>query len=136
MFGYLVNQKPFLLDKLKNGTAEYDVAGAINAAQAINSIVVFKALSTVYFFSFLVSMLFYWGVLQWFVVKIGWLLQVTVGTTAVESLNASANIFLGQATAPFLIKPYLTDLTKSEIHAVMTGGFATIAGRFWIFIQP
>jgi pyrimidine nucleoside transport protein len=67
-------------------------------------------------------------VLQWFVVKIGWLLQVTVGTTAVESLNASANIFLGQATAPFLIRPYLKDLTLSEIHAVMTGGFATIAG--------
>ena len=144
MFGYLVNQKPFLLDKLKNGTAEYEVAGAINAAQAINSIVVFKALSTVYFFSFLVSMLFYWGVLQWLVMKIGWLLQVTIGdvqklipklleslflgTTACESLNAAANIFLGQATAPFIIKPYLSRLTLSEIHAIMTGGFATIAG--------
>jgi len=128
VFGYLVNQKPFLLDKLKNGTAEYEVAGAINAAQAINSIVVFKALSTVYFFSFLVSMLFYWGVLQWLVMKIGWLLQVTIGTTACESLNAAANIFLGQATAPFIIKPYLSRLTLSEIHAIMTGGFATIAG--------
>merc|ERR1712038_2107599 len=87
-----------------------------------------KALSTVYFFSFLVSMLFYWGVLQWLVIKIGWLLQVTIGTTACESLNAAANIFLGQATAPFIIKPYLHQLTLSEIHAIMTGGFATIAG--------
>merc|ERR1712038_1070345 len=87
-----------------------------------------KALSTVYFFSFLVSMLFYWGVLQWLVIKIGWLLQVTIGTTACESLNAAANIFLGQATAPFIIKPYLHQLTLAEIHAIMTGGFATIAG--------
>ena len=79
MFGYLVNQKPFLLNKLRNGTVEYEVAEAINGVQAISSIVVFKALSTVYFFSFLVSMLFYWGVLQWLVIKIGWLLQVTIG---------------------------------------------------------
>ena len=50
------------------------------------------------------------------------------GTTACESLNAAANIFLGQATAPFIIRPYLSRLTLSEIHAIMTGGFATIAG--------
>ena len=73
-------------------------------------------------------MLFYMGVLQCLVVKIGWMLQQTIGTTACESLNAAANIFMGQATAPFLIKPYLSHLTLSEIHAVMTGGFATIAG--------
>jgi len=53
---------------------------------------------------------------------------VTVGTTAAESMNASANIFLGQSEAPLMIQPYLADMTKSEIHAVMTGGFATIAG--------
>ena len=128
VFGFLVSREPFIPGLLPNGSVAQNVATSINEAHAIPAVVVFKALSTVYFFSFLVSMLFYWGVLQWFVVKIGWLLQVTVGTTAVESLNASANIFLGQATAPFLIKPYLTDLTKSEIHAVMTGGFATIAG--------
>ena len=73
-------------------------------------------------------MLYYWGILQWFVQKIGWLLHTTIGTTACESLSASANIFLGQATTPFIIKPYLGQLTLSEIHAVMTGGFATIAG--------
>ena len=128
VFGFLVSREPFIPALLPNGSVAQNVATSINTAHAIPAVVVFKALSTVYFFSFLVSMLFYWGVLQWFVVKIGWLLQVTVGTTAVESLNASANIFLGQATAPFLIKPYLGDLTKSEIHAVMTGGFATIAG--------
>ena len=128
VFGFLVSREPFLPGLLANGSVEQSVAASINAAHAMPAVVVFKALSTVYFFSFLVSMLFYWGVLQWLVMKIGWLLQVSVGTTAVESLNASANIFLGQATAPFLIKPYLVDLTRSEIHAVMAGGFATIAG--------
>lgn len=128
VFGYLVNQQPFLPKLLKNGSVEQQVAESINVAHATSSVVVFKALSTVYFFSFLVSMLFYLGALQWLVIKIGWLLQATIGTTACESLNAAANIFIGQATAPFLIKPYLADLTLSEIHAVMTGGFATIAG--------
>ena len=79
VFGYLVNQEPFILKQLRNGTVEYEVAESINSRHAISSVVVFKALSTVYFFSFLVSMLFYWGVLQWLVIKIGWLLQVTIG---------------------------------------------------------
>ena len=56
VFGYLVNQRPFLLHKLKNGTVSYEVAESINSAGAVGTIVVFKALSTVYFFSFLVSM--------------------------------------------------------------------------------
>jgi len=73
-------------------------------------------------------MLYYLGYLQCLVIKIGWLLQVSVGTTACESVNAAANIFMGQATAPFLIKPYISEMTLSELHAVMTGGFATIAG--------
>jgi len=66
--------------------------------------------------------------MRWVVVKMGWLLQISVGTTACESMNAAGNIFLGQTEAPLMIKPYLPDMTKSELHAVMTGGFATIAG--------
>ena len=93
-------------------------------------------------------MFYYLGAMQWLVTKMGWLLQVTVGTTACESMNAAANISLGLAEAPLMIKPYLPEMTKyiclhmiwncscklssnqyrSEIHAVMTGGFATIAG--------
>lgn len=88
----------------------------------------FKVLSVILFFSFCIQILYYYGVMQWIVLKLGWLLQVTVGTTACESVNAAANIFLGQTEAPLLIKPYLPDMTKSELHAVMTGGFATIAG--------
>lgn len=88
----------------------------------------FKVLPVTLFFSFCIQILYYFGVMQWFVLKLGWCLQVTIGTTACESVNAAANIFLGQTEAPLLIKPYLWKLTKSEIHAVMTGGFATIAG--------
>lgn len=51
-----------------------------------------------------------------------------MGTTAAESMNAAANIFIGQTEAPILIKPFLPEMTRSELHAVMTGGFATIAG--------
>nr|XP_027214511.1 solute carrier family 28 member 3-like [Penaeus vannamei] len=88
----------------------------------------FSVLSVILFFSFCIQILYYWGVMQWVVIKLGWVLQVTVGTTACESVNAAANIFLGQTEAPLLIKPYLPLMTKSELHAVMTGGFATIAG--------
>ena len=57
-----------------------------------------QILSVTFFFSFTVNILYYYGIMQWVVKKIGWLLQVTVGTTAAESTNAAANIFLGQVT--------------------------------------
>eukprot|EP00095_Tigriopus_kingsejongensis_P009513 snap_masked-scaffold624_size122968-processed-gene-0.7 protein:Tk09513 transcript:snap_masked-scaffold624_size122968-processed-gene-0.7-mRNA-1 annotation:"hypothetical protein DAPPUDRAFT_306527" len=111
VFGYLVTGMPLLDDPL-----------------VIDTVFMFKTLSVIYFFSFCVSMLFYLGALQFVVLKLGWLLSVTIGTTAAESLNAAANIFLGQTEAPLLIRPFLPIMTKSEIHAVMAGGFATIAG--------
>ena len=80
------------------------------------------------FFSFFVSILYYYGVMQVIVEKVGWVLQKTIGTTPCESLNAAANIFLGMTEAPLIIKPFLGSMTKSELFAVMTGGFATIAG--------
>jgi pyrimidine nucleoside transport protein len=52
----------------------------------------------------------------------------TMQTSVVESLNAAGNIFVGMTEAPLMIRPFLPNMTKSEIHAVMTGGFATIAG--------
>lgn len=55
-----------------------------------------QVLPVVLYFSFFVQILYYWGVMQWVVMKLGWCLQVTLGTTACESVNAAANIFLGQ----------------------------------------
>ena len=101
----------FLNDGFVNGTG---VNGTIPEELyfTFNPPFMFKTLSVIYFFSFCVSMMFYLGALQWIVLKMGWLLSVTVGTTAAESLNAAANIFLGQTEAPVLIKPFLPIMTK------------------------
>ncbi|XP_067946160.1 solute carrier family 28 member 3-like [Watersipora subatra] len=89
---------------------------------------VFKVFPVVIFFNTIISVLYYLGVMQVIVEKIAWLMLVTMGTTTGESLNAATNIFLGQTETAMVIKPLLHGLTKSELHAVMTGGFATLAG--------
>lgn len=66
--------------------------------------------------------------MQWFLLKLGWMLQMALGTTVCESVTAAANIFLGMSESPLLIRPYIKLLTHSEIHAVMTSGFATVSG--------
>eukprot|EP00057_Strongylocentrotus_purpuratus_P015602 XP_011670076.1 PREDICTED: solute carrier family 28 member 3 isoform X2 [Strongylocentrotus purpuratus] len=88
----------------------------------------FAVLPIVIYFSSAISILYYLGVMQVVVKKIAWIMQRTMKTSASESLNAAGNIFIGQTEAPLLIRPYLPQMTRSEIHAVMTGGFATIAG--------
>ncbi|XP_071506310.1 solute carrier family 28 member 3-like [Diadema antillarum] len=85
-------------------------------------------LPIIIYFSSVIAVLYYWGVMQTVIGKIAWLMQRTMKTTASESLSAAGNIFIGQTEAPLLIRPYLPKMTRSEIHAVMTGGFATIAG--------
>ena len=61
-----------------------------------DGVFMFKVLSVIFFFSFMTSMFFYMGYMQWIISKIGWLLQWTIGTTPCESMNAAANIFLGK----------------------------------------
>ncbi|KAM4618250.1 sodium/nucleoside cotransporter 1 [Polymixia lowei] len=94
----------------------------------IADIFAFQALPIVVFFSSVMSVLYFLGIMQWLILKISWLMQITMGTSPTETLSVAGNIFVGQTEAPLLIRPYLKDMTKSEIHAVMTGGFATIAG--------
>lgn len=93
-----------------------------------SSIFAFSSMPVVLFFSFFVSILYYYGIMQSIVQQLGWLLQSTIGTTACESISASGNIFLGMTESPLLVRPFLSMMTKSELHAVLTGGFATIAG--------
>ncbi|KAM7076729.1 solute carrier family 28 member 3 [Ciconia maguari] len=88
----------------------------------------FKVLPIVVFFSTVMSMLYHVGFMQWLVGKVGWIMQIFMGTTPVESLVAAGNIFVGQTESPLLVRPYLPYITKSELHAVMTAGFSTIAG--------
>ncbi|KAF4072098.1 hypothetical protein AMELA_G00270420 [Ameiurus melas] len=92
------------------------------------TIFAFQALPIVIFFSSVMSVLYYLGVMQWVIIKISWIMQITMGTSPTESLSVAGNIFVGQTEAPLLILPYLKDMTRSEIHAVVVGGFATIAG--------
>jgi CNT family concentrative nucleoside transporter len=88
----------------------------------------FKVLPTIIFFSAFISVLYHFGVLQKIVEGVAWVMMRTMGTSGSESLSAAANIFVGQTEAPLLIKPYVSSMTMSELHAIMTGGFATIAG--------
>ncbi|XP_068698450.1 solute carrier family 28 member 3-like isoform X3 [Montipora foliosa] len=88
----------------------------------------FKVLPTIIFFSSVISVCYYAGIMQVVIKKIAWLMQITMKTSAVESLNAAGNIFVGQTEAPLLVRPFLEHVTMSELHAIMTGGFATIAG--------
>jgi CNT family concentrative nucleoside transporter len=88
----------------------------------------FKVLPTIIFFSSFISLLYHYGILQRVVQGVAWVMLKTLKTSGSESLSAAANIFVGQTEAPLLIKPYVSSMTMSELHAVMTGGFATIAG--------
>mgnify|MGYP002628708861 CR=1 FL=1 len=88
----------------------------------------FRILPTIVFFSALTSLLYYIGLLQKVVYVFAWLMKKTMNLSGAESLAAAGNIFLGQTESPFLIKPYLDKMTKSEIMCLMTGGMATIAG--------
>ncbi|ODM89488.1 Sodium/nucleoside cotransporter 1 [Orchesella cincta] len=80
-------------------------------------VLLFGPLSVIYFFAFFVGVLYHMGIMSWIMVKLGWAFQTVIGTLAAESINAAANIFLGPTEAPLLIKPFLNDMTKSELHA-------------------
>jgi CNT family concentrative nucleoside transporter len=72
--------------------------------------------------------LYHWNVLQWVVRIIGGALQKALGTSQAESMNATANIFVGQTEAPLVVRPYIERMTHSELFAVMVGGLSTVAG--------
>jgi CNT family concentrative nucleoside transporter len=88
----------------------------------------FRVLPTIIFFSSLMSVLYYVGVMQLLVKGLAWVMQRTLRTSGAETLSASGNIFLGHTEAPLLIKPFVEKLTSSELFTVMVGGFATVAG--------
>jgi CNT family concentrative nucleoside transporter len=88
----------------------------------------FLVLPTIIFFSSLMSVMYYLGVMQWIVRGIAWLMQRTMGTSGAETLSVAGNIFVGQTESPLLIRPFVGKMTYSELNTVMIGGFATIAG--------
>jgi CNT family concentrative nucleoside transporter len=88
----------------------------------------FKVLPTIIFFSALMSILYHYGVMQKVTRVFSVVMQKTLGTSGAETLAAAANIFVGQTEAPLVIRPYVASMTKSELMAVMVGGFANVAG--------
>ncbi len=88
----------------------------------------FLVLPTIIFFSSLTSVLYYVGAMQWIVKGIAWVMQRTMRTSGAETLSVAGNIFVGQTESPLLIRPFVGEMTLSELNTVMVGGFATIAG--------
>ena len=88
----------------------------------------FGVLPTVIFFAALMSVLYYIGIMEPIVRGMAWVMQRVLGTSGSESLAAAANIFVGHTEAPLVVKPYISGMTRSELNAMMVGGFATITG--------
>jgi CNT family concentrative nucleoside transporter len=87
-----------------------------------------RVLPVIVFFASLMTVLYHLGVMQRVVAGVAWLLRKSMGITGAEALSAAANIFVGQTEAPLVVKPYIAGMTRSQLMAIMTGGFATIAG--------
>ncbi len=88
----------------------------------------FRALPVIIFFSSLIAVTYHFGIIQFIIKKIAFIMEKTMKTSGAETLSVSANIFIGQTEAPILIRPYISSMTKSELMTVMVGGFATVAG--------
>ncbi|ESE41727.1 NupC/NupG family nucleoside CNT transporter [Shewanella decolorationis] len=87
-----------------------------------------NVLPVIVFFSSLIAVLYYLGVMQWIIRIIGGGLQKALGTSRTESMSATANIFVGQTEAPLVVRPFIPTMTQSELFAIMVGGLASIAG--------
>jgi concentrative nucleoside transporter, CNT family len=125
----------FVFGYLGGGALPFD----LNAPGA-DFILAFQALPIVLVMSVLTTLLFYWRILPPIVRGMAWLLERTLGVGGAVGLSAAANIFLGMVEAPLFIRPYLAQLTRSELFLVMTGGMAGIAGTVLVlyatFLAP
>lgn len=95
----------------------------------------FGVLPTVIFFAALMSILYYLGIMQVVIKGMAWVMRKTLGTSGPESMAAAANVLVGHTEAPLVIRPYVQSMTRSELNALMVGGFSTISGSLMaIFI--
>lgn len=100
----------------------------VSRTDTFGYIFAFQVLPTIVFFSALSSLLYYLGIMQRIVFVFAWVMSKTMRLSGAESLATASNIFIGQTEAPLVVKPYLENMTKSEILCLMVGGMATIAG--------
>jgi concentrative nucleoside transporter, CNT family len=113
----------FVFGYLGGGALPFDLK-----APGADFVLAFQALPIVLVMSVLTTLLFYWRVLPPIVRGMAWLLERTLGVGGAVGLSTAANIFLGMVEAPLFVRPYLSQMTRSELFLIMTGGMAGIAG--------
>ena len=104
------------------------VFGPAADTEGFGFVFAFQVLTIIIFFSSLISVLYYLNIMQVIIRLLGGALAKLLGTSKAESISAAANIFVGQTEAPLVVRPFLPNMTKSELFAVMTGGLASVAG--------
>ena len=102
--------------------------GGLTTNDSIGFIFAINVLPVIIYFSALISVLYYLGIMKWIINLIGGALSKILGSSRAESLSATANIFVGQTEAPLVVRPFIDSMTKSELFAVMCGGLASVAG--------
>ena len=146
LLGFSREGARFVFGNLVDNQVPVGVPGAGGALDTTSGFVAqtmsmfaFSVLPTIIFFSSLMTVLYYLGIMQKVVKGIAWAVQRTLGTSGAETLSAAGNIFMGQTEAPLLIKPFVNTMTRSELMTVMVGGFATVTGgvlaAYVLFLQ-
>jgi CNT family concentrative nucleoside transporter len=115
-----------ILDFSKKGAGF--LFGPLAGSEQFPFIFAFQVVPAIIFVGSLMGIAYYLGVMQFIVSMVAKIMVKTMGTSGAESLNAVGTVFIGQSEAPLLIRPYIPEMTKSELMAIMTGGMATIAG--------
>ena len=129
LFGNLVrNNVPVGVPHFSGGASMSPLDTSAGQWAHVGAYFAFNVLPTIIFFSSLMTVLYHLGIMQKLVRGMAYIMQKTMKTSGAESLSAASNVFVGQTEAPLMIRPYVGDMTISELMAVMVGGFATVAG--------
>lgn len=116
------------LTRLGADSTDPMIQAAIRSGTVPGFFLAFQVLTTIIFFSALLSVLYYLGIMQKVVALFARIMERTMRVSGAEALSNSANIFVGQTEAPLVVRPYLEKMTRSELNAIMVGGFANTAG--------
>jgi len=111
-----------------NEGASFVFGDLANPGGSLGMLFAFNILPTIIFFSSLMAVCFHLGLVQFVVKWMAWIMMRTMGTSGAESLSSAANVFVGQTEAPLIVRPYVEDMTVSELNTLMVGGLATVAG--------
>ncbi|KAH7954579.1 hypothetical protein HPB49_020007 [Dermacentor silvarum] len=98
-----------------------------NDTSTLLPILAFSAMPVIFYVGFCVNVLYYWGIMQAIVSRLGGFLNQVVGSTACESICAAGNLILGPEQSTLMLHPYLPHVTKAELHCFLTSGFASMS---------